>query len=272
VTIYPKLVAGIIGLLVIGVIIFMVPMYAGLYKQFDAEIAAPTRFVAWLSSILSPWHVEVRLGFPPLSRQANHGWLTSPINFASPLLWSFLVFAGVRRFLRSQRTNPRIAIPWNRFVFRFPLFGKLSFKLAAFRWSSTMSGALRAGVRTPEALLLAGRATGSPWHVFVAQQLAEDITAGRHLSDLLVDHPDLFPPQVVAMVVTGERSGEMAEMLDSVAKATTEDIDAHISTLGAKIEVALLVALGVVVAGLLAILYLPILQLVETVQRNLSRR
>jgi type IV pilus assembly protein PilC len=272
VTIYPKLVSGIIGVIVLGVIIFMVPMYTDLYNQFDAEIAAPTRFVAWLSSVLSPIHVNWNLGFPPITRQSNHGWLTSPLNFASPLLWAILIVVAVRKFLAANRSNPKVAVPWNRFVFGFPIFGKLAFKMAAFRWASTMAGALKAGVRMPQALTLAGRATGSPWHALAATELADSVTAGRPLSELLIDYPDLFPPQVVAMVVTGERSGEMSEMLDSVAKSTTEDIDAHISTMGAKIEVALLVILGVVVGGLLAILYLPILQLVETIQRNLSRR
>jgi type IV pilus assembly protein PilC len=272
VTIYPKLVASIIGVILIAVIVFMVPMYIRIYDQFNSEIPGITKALAGFASILSPWHVDISFSFPFVRRQTNHTWLTSPLNLASPMFWTALIIFGARKFLRANRSNPKIAIPWNRLVFRLPVFGKLSAKMAAFRWSSTMAGALKAGLRVPEALRLAGRASGSAWHALAAEELADAVISGRPLSDAMLDHPGLFSPQTVAMTLTGERAGDLPEMLDGVSVAVTDDINAHIATMGAKIEVGLLVAMGVVVGGLLAVLYLPILNLVSTIQENLSRR
>jgi type IV pilus assembly protein PilC len=63
------------------------------------------------------------------------------------------------------------------------------------------------------------------------------------------------------MIATGESTGDVGTMLESVASAIDTESDAIMSGLAAKMEVALLVVLGVVVGGLIIIMYLPILNM-----------
>jgi type IV pilus assembly protein PilC len=104
----------------------------------------------------------------------------------------------------------------------------------------------------------------------VVGDLQEAVRNGKPLSEGLAMHRDLFPPSLRAMVLTGENAGELATMLDSVASSIDAEIDALIGGLSAKIEVALLLIMGVVVGALLAVLYLPILNLATTVGSGIS--
>jgi type II secretory pathway component PulF len=65
------------------------------------------------------------------------------------------------------------------------------------------------------------------------------------------------------MAATGEEAGEAAEMFSNVAAALEDELNAMVATLGARLEVALLVVMGAVVGALLVVLYLPILNLTK---------
>jgi type IV pilus assembly protein PilC len=84
---------------------------------------------------------------------------------------------------------------------------------------------------------------------------------GRPLSEALADHSDLYPPSVRAMIATGEVTGNLGTMFDNIARTTQTEVDAQIAGLAAKVEVMLLVVMGLVVGGLLVALYLPIINL-----------
>lgn len=254
VTMYPKMVSGVIGLLVIGILLFIVPMYEDIYSAFNAELPGPTVALQNLSRLLNPF-LQI---FPPIP------------NLASPLIWGPLLFWGLRKFLNANRENRRIAEPWNKLRFRIPVFGKLSRYLALYRWASTLAGAQGAGVRLEPGLRLAGAASGSDWMRFVSRDVANQVAAGRQLSRCLAEHTDLFPPQFVALIATGEKSGDLDGMLSNVAQSLGEDIDMIVSTLGAKVEVILLLAMAIIVGGLLVVLYLPILNLMQAVMSDMG--
>jgi type IV pilus assembly protein PilC len=65
------------------------------------------------------------------------------------------------------------------------------------------------------------------------------------------------------MAATGEEAGESAEMFANVAESLEDELDAMVATLGARLEVALLMVMGAVVGSLLVVLYLPILNLTQ---------
>lgn len=240
VTAYPKMVGGAIGVITTGIILFLVPMFADIYAEFGAELPAPTQALVTMSK----W-------FP----------LVIGVFLAA--------FFGLRWWTR-QEHEPDVMIKIDRVRFRMPIFGKLNHKSALYRWSSTLSGAYQAGVQAYEAIELAARASGSLWMIAIAPDLAQAVREGRPLTSELKLHPDLFPANVRTMVATGEETGDIPEMLASVATSLDSDVDRIVATLSSKIEVALLLVLGTVVGGLLAVLYLPILNLANTAMQGLS--
>lgn len=267
VTAYPKMVGGAIGMLVIGIMAFLVPSYAKIYASFGAKLPAPTAALVSFSKVLSPVKFY---GFGPLEMiPIVHGIpLPNPL---SPTLYILAVIFGIKAFLKATKDNLEIGTKLDRLKFRLPIVGDLSSKLCLYRWSSTLAGALESGVQMGQALELAARASGSRWQLAILAELKEAVRGGRLLSDVLAGHRDLFTPSVRTMVTTGEAAGELADMLDNVSSSLDAEIDSIVAGLSAKIEVALLLLLGGVVGGLLVVLYMPILNLATTVGEGLEK-
>jgi len=253
VSIYPILVSVVISLLMSGIILFLVPKYEAIYAQFHAKLPAPTLALVALSHHFMP------LKF--------YGYIPGP-NLTAPLFWILGILIGLRIFLKKKKDDPKVGTRVDKIRFRMPIIGKLTHLLALFRWTSTLTGALESGVRTTQALEMAADASGSKWIKAIRPDLEAGLQAGRPLSGLLAEYPTLFPATIRTMVATGEQSGELASMLDSSAAQLSDEIDAIVSGLGAKIEVALIVVMGAVVGSMLVCLYLPIINLAATVSNT----
>jgi type IV pilus assembly protein PilC len=257
VTIYPKIVSSVIFVLVCGILIFLVPKFASIYASFHSELPGPTLALIALSRIATPikiWHPEVAQSIPIM-----HG-LPVP-NLISPI---FAIIVAVAIFLywkKQTMENLAIGERLDRIRFRIPLLGPLGKKMSLYRWSSTLAGAIQSGLQPFISLDLAARASGSRWYRHITPDLQDAVQTGRSLGGALRAHADLFPPNVRSMIETGEHTGDVTSMLDSVTVALEDDIDTMVAGLGAKLEVALLLIMGTTVGSLLVVLYLPILNL-----------
>ena len=189
--------------------------------------------------------------------------------FAIPglIAWTIIIggYVSLRMFLTAKSSNLKTAKFIDTFRFRMPVFGGINSRNALFQWSSTLGGAMASGVPLTQAINLAGRTSGSRWHELVSADLEAQVRAGKPFSEALADHSDLYPASVRTMVSTGETTGDLATMFDSIASTIDTEIEALVAGLGAKVEVALLLVMSVVVGGLLVALYLPIIQLAATV-------
>jgi type IV pilus assembly protein PilC len=285
VTAYPKFVSITILIIVTGIMMFMVPMYEGIYKSFGAVLPGPTQLLVAVSHVIFPIHLAQGIGIPftnvhVLSFPKTRIFFNKPIplppipipNILSPLLWLLVAFLGLRVFLRRTVDNPEIGIRVDRIKYRLPLFGKLLQRTDLYRWSSTLAGGLASGISTQPALDLAARASGSRWQRAIVDDLKDSVRSGKPLSEALLMYRDLFPPNIRRMVATGEQAGELDTMLDNVANAIDDEIEMIITNLGAKIEVALIMVMGAVVGGILVALYLPILNLTLVAAHGLSAK
>lgn len=254
---YPILVSIVIGLIMTAIITLLVPRFASIYAQFNSTLPAPT-----LALITISHH------FLPLTFWS--GTMIPIPNITSPIFWLIVIILAIRRYLKLTKDNPEVGRRVDMIRFRLPLAGKLLHLTALFRWTSTLSGALDAGVRTTEALAMAARASGSRWVKTITPDMEQAIQSGQQLSKLLGEYPKLFPANVRTMVATGETSGELTGMLDSLTSALSDEIDALVSGLSAKVEVALIMVLGACVGAMLIALYLPIIKLSSTIANTAS--
>lgn len=171
-----------------------------------------------------------------------------------------LVF-GIKTFIASGDKNAKRARLVDRIRFRLPVFGGITRLNALFQWATTLGGALASGVPLTRSLILAGETAGSRWHASVAEPLQAAVMAGRPLSEALADYSDLYPATLRAMVTTGEVTGDLPTMFANIAHSAEVEVEVMIAGLSAKVEVVLLIVMGVVVGGLLVSLYLPIINL-----------
>lgn len=241
VTMYPKMVSGVIGLLVFAILKFIVPKFAAIYNSFGAALPGPTQFVVSAANKL-PLIVGV----------------------------SALLAFGAVMFLRRTKDNLELGKKLDKFRFKLPIFGRLSKKLALYRWTSTMAGALDSGVHMSRVLDLSAQSSGSRWIRLITPDLQESVQSGAKLSDEMQEHSEIFTPTLRNMASTGEEAGELPQMLDSAAETIDDEIDMIVSSVGAKIEVGLLVVMGGVVGAMLVALYLPILQLTTTAGESMG--
>ena len=253
VAIYPLLVTTAISVLVTGLIVFIVPMFAKIYAQLHSALPVPTQILLKVSHHFLPVKVIHVAGIPlPF------------VNFTSPIFWMLVIYFGFRTFVKRRGDEPNVAILLDKIRFRLPIFGKLGRYLALYRWMSTLAGALDSGVRTTAAIALAANSSGSRWIRTISPSIETSIQSGVPLSAALAEFPDLFPSSIRTMVATGEQTGDLSALLDSAATTLTDEIDAVVAGLSAKIEVALLLTMAVVVGGILICLYLPVLNLAPT--------
>lgn len=191
-------------------------------------------------------------------------------NPVSSMVWGagVAVVLGLFFATRAGETNIRLVRLVDIARFRMPLLGNMNKLNTLYRWTSTLAGAMEAGVPLARAVELAGQVSGSRWHRLAASELQSSVRAGKPLSEGLLMYPELFPASLRAMVATGEQTGDLAVMLDSAAKTIESEVDAIIAGLAAKLEVALLVLLATVVGGLIVVMYLPILNLASTGYEN----
>jgi type II secretory pathway component PulF len=185
------------------------------------------------------------------------------VNVIATLFWVIL-YVGYVSFmtaLDSGKLEDKWALRVDKLRFRLPIFGPLLYQSTLHRWTSVLAGALEAGVPLDNAIDLAARTAGSRSHVVAARTIRAQLRNGLPLSEALNSQKDLYPPNLRTMVSTGEQAGELHTMVDNIAVAIDGEIDTIVAGLAAKIEVALLVGMGVIVGGLLVVLYLPILQL-----------
>lgn len=247
---YPALISGAIGLIVVGMIRFLVPRFAEIYEDFGAELPLPTRIAVAISDLMSP------------ITTLNVGSFPVPVpELRSPTLWAVVAFFVLRRFFAERADDLEFGKRFDKIKFRVPIFGKLWRMISLSRWASTLSGALSAGVKMTEAVALAAEASGSRWQKLVARDLAVAVQEGRPMSSEMRAHRDLFPIELRTMIETGEQTGAIDDMLDTVSDAMDAEIEVTTETMSAKIEVSLLLTMGVLVGGLLLVVYLPILNL-----------
>lgn len=228
---YPILVSSMITLIVSAILLFLVPQFESLYEGLQGELPAPTKLLMTTSrTMVKFWFVGPILGF------------------------------GVWYFFKRTKNNIEIGTKIDKVKFKIPMLGKLFAKVALFRWAETLSGALDAGVKALSSIDLAASASGSRWHQSVRPELSETLRSGRKISEVLGAHPDLYPLNVQTMVATGEKTGELPDMLSRVADTLDDEVEGLVAQLSDTMEVALLVVMGGVVGAIMIALYLPIFQ------------
>jgi type IV pilus assembly protein PilC len=287
VTAYPKMVSIIIGLVVVGIMLWLVPMYSRIFESFGQKLPAPTRALMYVSNLMTPVRMSFgsgfpfisfadtgykpNLGLPPVVTTDSWNILSSPVNFYSPMIWLVAAAAGWFWYRRRRAGDLEFGARIDRVRYRLPLLGKLWQAAMLHRWSSTLAGGLAAGLQMHLALDVAAEASGSDWVKLITVDLTDAVQAGRPLSRQLAMHPELFDPRLRAMASTGEEAGEPAEMFNNVAVTLEDELDAMVAVLGARIEVALLAIMGVVVGSLLIVLYLPIFGLTQAASEGYSK-
>ncbi len=231
--IYPAVLV-VLSIFVVGLIVFkVVPEFAAFYGQYGAGAQLPmsTRIVVAISTNL--------VG----SATLIIGSLLATI--ALVLLW--FRQPGQRRRLHAS-------------ILRLPYFGPLARKLATAQVSRTLATLLSGGIPLVNSLDIAARSVGNQSIAEGLAVVARQVREGGNLSGALAER-NMFPHVAVEMVEVGESTGALADMLNSVADFYDEENQTSLERFSSLIQPVLLIVMGLVIAGLLLSLYMPLFQL-----------
>ena len=225
--VYPLVVGFVCSLVVIGLLIFVVPVFSQLYKKMHVQLPGPTRMLVALSVVLRYWW-----------------WALLPV-------LAGMVF-GVRRLL----AKPKVRLRWDRLKIRMPLLGPLNRHVLVSQFIRTFGMLVSVGVPIIEALETAGRVARNEEMSQITADLQQAIRAGRPIAESLRTH-NLFPPMVVQLVASGEGAGILPQMLAKAADLLDKDADRVAASLLVKLEPALTILMGLIIGLILMGVYLP---------------
>ena len=225
---YPIAVLGMAFIAVIGMIVFIVPVFQGMFEDFGGDLPAPTQVLVTLSE--------------------NAYWFV-------PALIVAMVAFGV--WWRANKHKDAVRSKVDVLVLKLPVFGDLFRKVAIARFSRNFATMMGAGVPVLQSLAIVGETSGN-WVIENALMKVQDsVRVGRSISGPLAEEP-IFPPMVVQMVSVGEDSGSLEIMLTKVADFYDEEVQSTAESLTALIEPLMIGVIGAVIGGMIVALYMPV--------------
>jgi type IV pilus assembly protein PilC len=235
--IYPTVVLSFATLVLIGMLMFLVPVFVKIFAQLNGQLPTLTRYVLAVSNLLrADWYVI----FP---------------------LFAAVIFG----FLKGKKTETGRKI-WDRFKLKVPMkIGDVVLKVSMARFSRTLSTLVAAGVDIIKALEITGQTSGN-WVIEEALvEVRERVQEGVPIAQPLLENP-AFPPMVAHMVKIGEETGELEKMLGKIADFYEDEVDSSVAALTSIIEPLMMIGVGMMVGVIILSMYMPMFKLLQLVK------
>ena len=229
--IYPA-VLFTLSLIVVGILVLrVVPQFGGYYEQFGSELPLSTRVIVAISTYATAYLGAVVLAVAAIA--------------AAVWLWL-------------QRPGHRERV--DRWMLSVPLLGGVARKFATSQASRTLATLLGGGIPLVNAIDVAARSIKNRYMARELQMAAQQVREGRALAAAMTDS-GAFPDVALKMVDVGEQTGALQEMLNSLSDFYDEEIETNLDRFVTLVEPILLIIMGIVIAGLLLALYMPLFNL-----------
>ena len=226
---YPVVSLVMIGVISLGLLVFVLPQFKDIFEGLNQEMPALTAAVMGLSE----------------AAQSNFGMI---------ILSTFAGLFGMKLILGTQRGR-RI---WDMAILRVPVFGPLIRKTIVSRFSGTFATLIKSGVPILGALEIVGQTTGNTLYAEAIETSAESVRQGESLGQPLA-RTRRFPPMVCRMITIGERSGSLEQLLEKVSQFYDAEVRSTVKQLTSLIEPFLIVIMGAVVGTMVLAMFLPLL-------------
>lgn len=238
--VYPIILLVVAIAVIILMMVFVVPVFQKMFKDMEGGLPATTQAVVSMSEFF---------------RDPMGGGLLAVILTGCIMLFSVAL-----------KKNYKLRRLWHRIILRTPLFGSLILKSALSRISMIQGHLTAAGVPVIEALDIAATSTNN---IIIREAMTEvkrGVFGGEPLSELFKKRPEIFTPTFSAMVSVGENTGNMEEMMESIALYYEEEMDAVIQKLTSMLEPIMIVFMGITIGFILVAMYTPMFQMGQTMQ------
>jgi len=233
--VYPSVVVSVAVGVVILMLIFVIPTFEKMFKDFGGSLPGITQSVIDLSTLLQ-----------------NYWWLM--------LGGLVALIVGLKRY-RATRTGMRQT---DGMALKLPVIGPLVRKVAVAKFTRTLGTLISSGVPILDGLDIVARTAGNKIIEEAILKTRQGISEGKTIAEPL-QQTKVFPPMVVQMIGVGESAGALDTMLNKIADFYDDEVDAAVSALSSLLEPFIMVFLGITLGYIVIAMYLPIFKLASTI-------
>jgi len=229
--VYPAILITLALVLVSIIVLKVVPSFSDFYASFGANLPLVTRIIVAISDFVRGQFLLLVIGI-------------------------VVVVGSLLAWIRQPGQKAR----FDRIVLGIPVVGDIAAKFATSQMARTLATLLGGGLPLVHALDIAARSVGNQHMARELEVVSARVREGVSFSSAL-EARHVFPEVAVKMAEVGESTGALQDMLNTVADFYDEEISTNMERFVTLIEPALLVIMGIVIAGLLLALYMPLFQL-----------
>jgi len=230
---YPVILLVAASGVMVLLLVFVLPRLTKAFASSGVELPWVTKFFLAISAALT-WNFAL------------------DIAVLVGLVWFFL-------FFRKTKLGKRFFFA---LISHLPVAGDLIKKVALVRFARTFGNLIGGGLSAIDALELSAQTIGNQSYANAIDRAIVQIRNGVSISEALGKYPDLFPKLLISLVIVGERTGTLNEILVTFADFYDEEVDNKLKDLTSILEPALLLIMGLLVGAIAVSIILPIYQLV----------
>ncbi|NLW33232.1 MAG: type II secretion system F family protein [Fibrobacter sp.] len=220
----------------VAMLTFVVPTFAQMFTDMGGNLPLPTRIVMNISTFMQNYFFVILLLFAG-------------------------AFAALAYYYKTDDGKLKI----DNLKLHLPVFGDLERKSSIGRFAQTLSTLLTSGVTILDALSITAKTAGNKVLEKGIFKTLEKISGGLTIAEPLKE-TGVFPPMVIHMISVGEKTGDLAEMLKKISEFYEEEVNAAVDALTSIIEPVMLVVMGGIIGGVLIAMYLPMFDMIGTIQ------
>jgi type IV pilus assembly protein PilC len=233
--IYPVILIALAIVLVAIIVVKVVPTFAEFYSSFDAQLPFSTRVIVGLSDFIRGQYVFI-----------------------------LVAIGGAAAGFYAWSRQPGRGAQFDRWMLKLPFVGASFHKFSTAQLARTLATLLGGGIPLLNAIEIAARSSGNRHMAKELEVVAVKVREGQSFAGTLLERQTV-PDVAIKMIEVGESTGALTEMLNSLADFYDEEIDTEVSRFVTVIEPAMLVFMGIVIAGIVLSLYLPLFQLTSVI-------
>jgi type IV pilus assembly protein PilC len=235
--VYPAVVSIIAICVVVAMLTFIIPVFAGVFKQFGGKMPALTAHTLAASNFM------------------RHEWYIV-------LIVSVTTVVSFRKWKTSKAGRP----VWDRMRLKAPAkIGLIVQKVALARWARTLASLTTAGVPMLEAIDVTGRTAGNTTVERAMMTVRDSVQGGGMIATALEKEP-IFPTLVTSMVRVGEETGALDTTLAKVADFYEEQVEAAVKALTSILEPIMIAVIGSIVGFMVLAMYLPMFHVYDAIK------
>lgn len=227
---YPIMVVFVVIAVLVMMIYFVIPNLARVLLESNQELPALTRFVISLSNFMRKW-----------------GWAL----LLAVLGGAWFVFRYYFQTASGKALRDRI-------VLRIPVIKSFLEMVYIARFAENLSTLITGGLPIAQALEITGEIVGNNVYKEIILEIKEEVKKGKNISSVLAKYPERFPPLLSQMVLVGEKTGTLGESLLNVVDFYQKEVERAMESLLSLIEPVMIVVLGLLVAGLMGSVLMPL--------------